>query len=114
MKTNAEIKQEIMDIINEEISMKELKELLKLQIDTQRRGTLYQFMNQDEDIDEQRIELKSLTEQVLGSDISEATKNDILTIFDTKEELYSDIVVNTYRAGMTDMYRILKNYDLIE
>lgn len=114
MNTNAEIKQEIMDIINEEISMKELKELLKLQIDTQRRGTLYQFMNQDEDIDEERIELKNLTEQILGSDISEAMKNDILTIFDRKEELYSDVVVNTYRAGMTDMYRILKNYDLIE
>lgn len=109
----AEKKQEIMDIINTEISKTELRELLKLQTDTQRRGTLYQLMNQDEDIDEERIELNSLTEQILRSDIPEELKDIIMTAFARKDELLFDVAVNTYRAGMTDLYRILRGFDLV-
>lgn len=113
MNAIAEKKQEIMDIINTEISKTELRELLKLQTDTQRRGTLYQLMNQDEDIDEDRIELNSLTEQILRSDIPEELKDIIMTAFARKDELLFDVAVNTYRAGMTDLYRILRGFDLV-
>lgn len=95
-----------------EKKMSEVKELLKLAVDSMKNRTLYKLLENDTEYQKRLQEEKEALKAVDELELSEEQRDIVDTLIARKEEVEYDYRVNTYMAGMLDAYDILKQFEL--
>lgn len=92
--------------------MNEIKEVLKLAMDSMKNRTLEKLLNLDTEYQKRDEEFKQAYQLFKELDLTEEQKNVIETMIARDNERAYDYTVNTYMAGLIDCYMILKMFDL--
>lgn len=92
--------------------MKEVKELLKLAVDSMKDETLYQLLENDSEFQKRSEEAKQALKAVDELELTEKQRYIVDTLIARKDEVEYDCHVNAYMAGMLDGYEILKMFNL--
>ena len=92
--------------------MSEIKEVLKLAMDSMKNRTLDELLKNDAEYQKITTELKQMHQSYKQLELTEEQRNIIDTLIARENEREYDIKVNAYMAGMLDGYEILKMFNL--
>lgn len=112
MITKEQTVQEIISLITEQNTRRDLKETLKLCMDSMKDTTLYHLLSTDEEYQERQEEYLKAFHLLQETAFTEEQLKVVNTVIARKDEVTYDCTANSYMAGLLDGYRILKNFDL--
>ena len=112
MLKNDQIAQELFSIITEDNSIEEIKDILKLYMDSLKNTTLHSLLLEDKDYQVCRVEYLHAYRRYQSTDFTKPQRDLIDTILARKEESDFEHSILAYMAGLLDSYRILKNFGL--
>lgn len=92
--------------------MSEIRELVKLVMDSMKNQTLEKLLKDDIEYQERVKEMKQLYQLFEKLELTEEQRNIINTLIARENEQEYDCNVNAYMAGMLDAYEILKMFNL--
>lgn len=92
--------------------MREVKEILKLVVDSMKNETLYQLLKNDTEFQEKSEKKEQALKAVEELELTENQRQTVNTLMAAKDEIEYDFRVNSYMAGILDGYEILKKFNL--
>lgn len=104
--------QELFSVITESSTIQEIKETLKLCMDSLKNNTLNTLLSQDAGYQAALLEYRQACQHYQGSDFTKSQRDIIDTLLARKDESEFEHVANAYMAGLLDGYRILRNFGL--
>lgn len=112
MQKKDQITQELFSVITETSTTQDIKETLKLCIDSLKNGTLNTLLAQDADYQAALLEYQQACQHYQNTDFTESQRDIIDTLLARKDESEFEHTTNAYMAGLLDSYRILRNFGL--
>lgn len=103
---------ELFSIITETNAVQDIKETLKLSMDTLKNNTLNTLLTQDDDYQSALHEYQQAYELYQNTAFTESKRSLIDTLLTRMDECELEHTVNAYMAGLLDSYRILRNFGL--
>lgn len=107
-----ETTQKILSVITESTTQSEMREILKLSMDSIKNATLQNLLTTDFEYQKRRLAFLELFKQYKNTEFTAKQQELIDTMMARKDEADFDYIVNVYMAGIFDGYRILKEFDL--
>lgn len=104
--------QELFSIIRESNTIQEIKETLKLCMDSLKSNTLNTLLTQDADYQTALYEYRKAYTLYESSSFTQTQRDIADTLLARKEESEFEHIANAYMAGLLDGYRILRNLGL--
>mgnify|MGYP006906603057 CR=1 FL=1 len=92
--------------------MSEVRELVKLVMDSMKNQTLEKLLKDDIEYQERIKEIKQLYQLFEKLEVTEQQRGIINALIARENEQEYDCNVNAYMAGMLDAYEILKMFNL--
>lgn len=92
--------------------MSEVRELVKLVMDSMKNQTLEKLLKDDIEYQERIKEIKQLYQLFEKLELTEQQRGIINALIARENEQEYDCNVNAYMAGMLDVYEILKMFNL--
>lgn len=92
--------------------MSEVRELVKLVMDSMKNQTLEKLLKDDIEYQERIKEIKQLYQLFEKLELTEQQRGIINTLIARENEQEYDYNINAYIAGMLDAYEILKMFNL--
>lgn len=92
--------------------MSNVKEILKLAMDSMKNSTLEELLKNDRGYQERVEEEKRAYCQLQGLELTEEEKDAIEYVLAKKDDVTYEYKINAYMAGMLDAYEILRLFDL--
>ena len=112
MQKKDQITQELFSVITETSTTQDIKETLKLCIDSLKNGTLNTLLAQDADYQAALLEYQQACQHYQNTDFTESQRDIIDTLLARKDESEFEHTASAYMAGLLDSYRILRNFGL--
>ncbi len=112
MQKNDQTTQELFSIITETITVQDIKETLKLCMDSLKNGTLDSLLAQDTDYQTALLEYQRTYELYQSTNFTEPQRDITDTLLARKDESEFEHITNAYIAGLLDSYRILRKFGL--
>lgn len=104
--------QELFSIITETSTIQEIKDILKLCMDSLKNNTLNLLLTQDNDYQISLVEYRQAHKLYQNTDFTEPQRDIIERLLARKDENEFEHIANAYIAGLLDSYRILKDFGL--
>lgn len=92
--------------------MSDMKEIIKLAVDSMKDRTMKELLKDDVEYQEKTAEVREAYQLYEQLDLTEEEKEVVDTLISRKSEREYDTTVNAYIAGMLDAYQILKMFNL--
>lgn len=92
--------------------MSEIKELLKLAMDSMKNRTLQKLLKNDVEYQKKTAEIKQAYRSFEKLELTKEQRDIVETLIARGNEREYESNVNAYMAGMLDAYEILKMFDL--
>lgn len=92
--------------------MDEIKELLKLAVDSMKNRTLDELLKNDMEYQKRVEEVKQTLQAIDSLELTEDQREIVDTFIARKDEAEYDYHINAYMAGIIDAYGILRQFNL--
>lgn len=112
MQKKDQITQEIVSIIAEADTFQEIKETLKLCMDSSKNNTLNILLTKDIDYQTSLRAYQQAHKRYRNTDFTESQRDIVEIVLARKDENEFEYIANAYMAGLLDSYRILRNFGL--
>lgn len=93
--------------------MDDIRELLKLAVDSMKRKTLNTLLEKDSVYQEIYKEQEDAYQDYVDLEMSEEQREVVDALLTKKYELTFELQENVYMAGLLDGYRVLKSFNLV-
>ena len=107
-----QIAQELISIITEDNTIEEIKETLKLCMDSLKSTTLHSLLSEDREYQLCQLNYLQAYRRYHKTDFTESQRDLVDTVLARKDERDLEHTTLAYMAGLLDSYRILKNFGL--
>ena len=107
-----QIAQELISIITEDNTIEEIKETLKLCMDSLKSTTLHSLLSEDRESPLCQLNYLLAYRRYQKTDFTESQRDLVDTVLARKDERDLEHTTLAYMAGLLDSYRILKNFGL--
>lgn len=107
-----QIAQELISIITEDSTIEEIKETLKLYMDSLKSTTLHNLLSEDREYQLCQLNYLQAYRRYQKTDFTESQRDLVDTVLARKDERDLEHTTLAYMAGLLDSYRILKNFGL--
>lgn len=95
------------------VYMDDIRELLKLAVDSMKRKTLNTLLEKDSVYQEIYKEQEDAYQDYVDLEMSEEQREVVDALLTKKYELTFELQENVYMAGLLDGYRVLKSFNLV-
>lgn len=112
MLKNDQIAQELFSIITEDNTIEEIKETLKLYIDSLKSTTMHSLLSEDNEYQICHLKYIQAYRLYQKTDFTEDQRALVDTLLARKDERDLEHTTLAYMAGLLDSYRILKYFGL--
>lgn len=95
------------------VYMDEIRELLKLAVDSMKKKTLNTLLEKDSVYQEIRQEQEIAYQNYIDLEMTEKQRDVVDALITKKYELTYELEENIYMAGMIDGYSVLRSFNLV-